>query len=163
MHQQILRLRHARKPTPYPSLSQQRDSDTTDPLLVQQDSTTTKDITALADAHLTPPYSNTSTSLDKLNEDFLSSHGASAPHIFSYIRASRTIKTEGIEDAISRIDHALDDCPDMTFEEAIDAVELLKELQAPRERVTAFVDKACKRWPLAKTAIERSRGFEDAE
>lgn len=49
----------------------------------------------------------------------------------------------------------------MTHEDAVNAVELLKQLQASRAQITEFVKKAVDRWPHARNVIKRQKGFEE--
>lgn len=51
----------------------------------------------------------------------------------------------------------------MALDDAKDGAALLKELRAPRTALTTFVGNAIKRWPDAKVALERLRGFDETE
>lgn len=119
----------------------------------------------LANSSLPAPYNDSSASLPSLTHDLIRKHPTSAQHIFAQAKAQSVLDTssQSSQNNIENILSSIDKCPEMTLEDARNGAALLKELHAPRTALTTYMGNAVKRWPDAKVALERLKGYEETE
>lgn len=92
-----------------------------------------------------------SKSLEECNEEYLESHKTSAPHVQSVVRfrsilnpGTEETKSKGVEDLQATLQ--LDS---ITLQEAVDGLQLLRDIDADKGAREAYVQAAQKRWPDA--------------
>lgn len=89
--------------------------------------------------------------LDQMNEDYFAKHKSSAPHVHSVVRLRHILEQRmdntnntSVKDLVEtlKLDH-------ITMKQAIEGLEVLKEINAGSEGEEAYKKEARDRWPRA--------------
>lgn len=113
-----------------------------------------KAVFELAESSLPAPFSDAKASLASINDAFLKANAASAPHHYAYVRAQTALDPASGAQSQKLLLEVPEKCKDITLEQGLEGIALLREIGAEKASVQAFAKALQAKWPAA-TILER--------